>query len=117
METRSKQRLCERKEKKQIELKLAKEKVKAQLKLQDIYNRRQLETIKNNDVEITKYVAEHHSKDLTEQVLRHWAQECKSTEARAKNDFEKKVEWFKETWMVEKANQKPQNLSHERSNE
>ena len=78
------------------------------MKLQDIYNRRQLET---------KYVAEHHSKDLTEQILRHWAQECKSTEARAKNDFEKKVEWFKETWMVEKANQKPQNLSHERSNE
>ena len=40
-----------------------------------------------------------------------------STETRAKDEFEKKVKWFKENWMVEKANQKPQNLSHEINNE
>ena len=40
--------------------------VKAQLKLQDIYEKMQPETIKNIDTEITNYVAEHHSKELTE---------------------------------------------------
>ena len=35
------------------------EKVKAQLKLQDIYKKRQLETIKSIDTEITNYVVEH----------------------------------------------------------
>ena len=65
----------------------------------------------------TNYLAEHHSKEFTEKLLKHQEQECKSTEARAKDKFEKKVEWFKENWMVEKANQKPQNPSHERNNE
>ena len=102
----------ESEEEKQIKLELAKEKVKAQLKLQDIYKKRQLETIKNIDTEITNYVAEHHSKELTEKLLKHWEQECKWTEANAKNVFEKKVEWFKENWMVEKADHKPRNLLH-----
>ena len=44
------------KEKKQIKLELAKQKVKGQFKLQGIYKRRQLETIKNIDVETTNYV-------------------------------------------------------------
>ena len=52
----------ESEEEKQIKLELAKEKVKAQLKLQDIHKKRQLETIKNIDTEITNYVVEHHSK-------------------------------------------------------
>ena len=87
------------------------------MKLQDIYKKRQLNTIKNIDTEITNYVAEHHSKELTEKLLKHWEQECTSTEARAKDEFEKKVEWFKENWMVEKTHHKPQNLLHERNNE
>ena len=86
------------------------------MKLQDIYKKRQLETIKNVDTEITNYVAEHHSKELTEKLLKYWEQECASTEARAKDDFEKKVEWFKENWMVEKTH-RPQSLLHERKNE
>ena len=57
-------------------------------------------------------MAEHHSKELTEKLLKHWEQECKWTEANAKNVFEKKVEWFKENWMVEKADHKPRNLLH-----
>ena len=69
------------------------------------------------DTEITNYVAEHHSKELTEKLLKHCEQECKSTEARAKDEFEKKVEWFKKNWMVEKTDHKPQNLQHERNNE
>ena len=52
---------------------------------------------------------------MTGKLLRH-EQECKSTEARAKDEFEKKVKWFKENWMVGKTNPKPQNLSHERNN-
>ena len=47
-------------------------------------------------------MAEHHSKELTEKLLKHWEQKCTSTEARAKDEFEQKVEWFKENWMVEK---------------
>ena len=47
------------KEEKQIKLELAKQKVKGQFKLQGIYKRRQLETIKNIDVETTNYVVEH----------------------------------------------------------
>ena len=62
----------ESKEEKQIKLELAKEKGKAQLKLQDIYKRRPLETIKNIDTEIKNYMAEHHSKELTEKLLKHW---------------------------------------------
>ena len=37
-------------------------------------------------------MAEHHSKKLTGKLLRHWGQECKSTEARAKDEFEKKLD-------------------------
>ena len=62
-------------------------------------------------------MVEHHSKELTQKLLRYWEQEYKSTEARAKDEFEKKVEWFKENWMVEKVNQKPQNLSLKGNNE
>ena len=54
-------------------------------------------------------MAGHHSKELTEKSLKHWEQEYKSTEARDKDESEKKVEWFKENWMVEKTH-KPQNL-------
>ena len=61
-------------------------------------------------------MAEHHSKDLAEKLLEHWEQECKSTEPRAKDEFGKKVEWFKENWMVEKSHHKPQNLPQERNN-
>ena len=56
----------QRKEEKQIKLELAQEKVKAQFKLQDIFQRRWLETLKNTDTEITNYVAEHHFKVPTE---------------------------------------------------
>ena len=51
----------ESKEEKQIKLELAKEKVKAQLKLQDIYKKRQHESVKNIDTEITNYSAEYYS--------------------------------------------------------
>ena len=60
---------------KQIKLEITKEKVKAQMKLQDIFKRRELETIKIIDTEIRNYVAEHHSKELTEKLLKHWEQE------------------------------------------
>ena len=46
----------ESQEENQIKLELVKEKVKAQLKLQDIYKKRQLETIKYTDAEYTNYV-------------------------------------------------------------
>ena len=55
------------------------------------------------------YVAEHHSKELTEKLLKYWEQECKSTETRAKDEFEKKVEWLKKldgwksTWEITKS--------------
>ena len=61
-------------------------------------------------------MAEHHPKELTEKLLKHWEQECTSKEARAKDEFEKKVECFKENWMIEKTH-KPQNLLHKRNNE
>ena len=67
------------------------------MKLQDIYTKRQLETMKNIYAEITNFVAEHHNKKLREKLLRHCEQESKSTEARAKDNFEKKLEWFKES--------------------
>ena len=41
-------------------------------------------------------MAAHHSKELTEKLLKDWEQERKSTEVGAKDEFEKKVEWFKE---------------------
>ena len=66
----------ESEEQKQIKLELVKEKVKAQLKLQDIYKKSQLETIKSIDTEIMNYVAEHHSKEFTEKLLKHWEQKC-----------------------------------------
>ena len=51
-----------------------------------------------------------HSK---ENLLRQCQQECKPTETRAKDEFEKKVECFNENWIVVEANQKPPNLPHE----
>ena len=67
--------------------------------------------MKNIDTEITNYVVEHHFKELTERLLRLWEQECKSTEARAKDEFEKKGQWFKENWIVVKEI-KSQKISH-----
>ena len=54
---------------------------------------------------------------LKQSKLGHWEQEFKSIETRAKDELKKKVEWFKENWMVEKANKKLSIPSHERSNE
>ena len=51
----------ESEEENQIKLELVKEKVKAQLKLQDIYKKRQHESVKNIDTEITNYSAEYYS--------------------------------------------------------
>ena len=53
--------------------------------------------MKNIYTETTNCVAKHHYKKLTEKLLRHCEQERKSTEARAKDNFEKKLEWFKES--------------------
>ena len=107
----------ESEEGKQIKLELAKEKVKTQLKLEDIYKKRQLKTIKNIDTERTNYVAEHHSKELTEKLLKHWEQAFKSTETRAKVSLKRKYWLKKKKMVVEKVHKKPQNLPHERNNE
>ena len=80
-----------------MKLELVKVQVKSELKLQDIYKKRKLETMKNIYTETTNCVAKHHYKKLTEKLLRHCEQESKSTEARAKDNFEKKLEWFKES--------------------
>ena len=37
--------------------------------------------------------------------------------SQSQDEFDKKVEWFKENWMVEKTHHKPQNLLHERNSE
>lgn len=49
-------------------------------------------------------MAEHHSKKRTGKLLKHWKQECKSTEVTEKDEFKKRAEWFKENWKVEKLN-------------
>ena len=74
------------------------------MKLQDIYKKRQLQKMKNIYTEITNCVAEHHSKKRTGKLLKHWKQECKSTEVTEKDEFKKRAEWFKENWKVEKLN-------------
>ena len=53
--------------------------IKLELKLQYIYKKRQHKTIKNITTEITNHAAKHHSKELTEKMLRYWERECKST--------------------------------------
>ena len=87
------------------------------MKLQNIHKRRQLETITTIYAEITNYLAEHHSKELTKNLLRLLEQECKLIEARDKGKFDRKAEWFKETGLLKKQFKKPKNLSHERSKE
>ena len=74
------------------------------MKRQDIYKKRQFETMKNIYTEITNCVAEHHSKKLTVKLLKHWKQERKSTEFMEKDEFKKREEWFKENWKVENPN-------------
>ena len=78
-------------EEKQIKLELAKQNVKGHLQLQGIYMTRQLEAIKNIDVGITNCVVEHHSKELTKNLLRYWEEEFKLTEYRTKDEFQRKV--------------------------
>ena len=56
-------------------------------------------------------MAEHHSKELAENLLRLWELESKSTEDRAEIEFKKKAELFTENWMVKKEIKK-QNISH-----
>ena len=74
------------------------------MKRQDIYKKKQFETMKNIYAEITNCVAEHHSKKLTGKLLKHWKQERKSTEFTEKDEFKKREEWFKENWKVENPN-------------
>lgn len=61
------------------------------------------ETVKNLDVKMN-YVAEHHSKKPTKNVLRYdikLANVSNQQKLEPKTSF-KKVEWLKENWMVEK---------------
>lgn len=67
-------------------------KVKEKFKLQDIYMRRLLKTIKTIDKETRYFATKHHAKKLTQISWRHWEKGCKSTNIRTQDEFQKKVE-------------------------
>ena len=81
--------------------KLAKEKVRAELKLQVIRYKRQQESIKHIDSNMKNIFElsfnEHISKELNK-----WANQCKLGELKSQQEFSKKEEWFIKNWMTEK---------------
>ena len=81
--------------------KLAKEKVRTELKLQVIRYKRQQESIKHIDSNMKNIFElsfnEHISKELNK-----WANQCKLGELKSQQEFSKKEEWFIKNWMTEK---------------
>ena len=77
-------------------------KVKEKFKLQDIYMRRLLKTVKTIDIETRCFATKHRAKKLTQISWRHWEKGCKSTKIRPPDEFQKKVEISKKIGWLKK---------------
>ena len=81
--------------------KLAKEKVRIELKLQAFRYKRRQQSIKHIDSDIKSIFELSFNKNSSEGLLKEWVNQCKLEEV-IKKDFFKKKEWFIKNWMTEK---------------
>ena len=89
-------------EEKQIMDKLAKEKVRAELKLQAIRYKRQEESIKQIDSDMKNISKLSFNEHTSKELLNEWANQCKLGELKSQQEFSKKEEWLIKNWMTEK---------------
>ena len=81
-------------EEREIMDKLAKEKVRAELKLQAIRYKRQQESIKQIDFDMKNIFELSFTKHISKELLNEWANQCKLGELKPQQEFSKKEEWF-----------------------
>ena len=89
-------------EEKQVKQQLALEKVKAELKLQEIRYKRQDNKVSSIDIEIIRHIQENHSQKLINGMIELWKKDCLTKENQVKENFDAKEKWFFENWMNEK---------------
>ena len=89
-------------EEKEIMEKLAKEKVRRELKLQAIRYKRQQETIKQIDSDMKNIFELSFNKHISKELLNDWANQCKLGELKSQQEFSRKEQWFIKNWMTEK---------------
>ena len=89
-------------EEKEIMDKLAKEKVRTELKLQAIRYKRQQETIKQIDSDMKNIFELSFNKHISKELLNEWANQCKLGELKSQQEFSRKEQWFIKNWMTEK---------------
>ena len=89
-------------EEKEIMDKLAKEKVRRELKLQAIRYKRQQETIKQIDSDMKNIFELSFNKHISKELLNDWANQCKLGELKSQQEFSRKEQWFIKNWMTEK---------------
>ena len=89
-------------EEKEIMDKLAKEKVRTELKLQAIRYKRQQESIKQIDSDMKNIFELSFHECISKELLNEWANQCKLGELKSQQEFSKKEEWFTKNWMTEK---------------
>ena len=89
-------------EEKEIMDKLAKEKVRTELKLQSIRYKRQQQSIKQIDSDMKNISELSFNKHISKELLNEWANQCKLGELKSQQGFSRKEEWFIKNWMTEK---------------
>ena len=94
--------VLEDEEEHKIKQELAKEKVKAEIRLQDIRSKRQITKISDIDTEIISFITKNNAKDVSARLIEMWQTECMDQENQAKNKFDAKEEWFLENWLIER---------------
>ena len=82
--------------------KLAKAKVRTELKLQAIRYKRQQESIKKIDSDLKNIFELSFNEHISKDLLNEWANQCKLGELKSQQVFSKKEEWFIKNWMTEK---------------
>ena len=89
-------------EEREIMDKLAKEKVRTELKLQAIRYKRQQESIKQIDSDMKNIFELSFNEHISKELLNERANQCKLGELKSQQEFSKKKEWFIKNWMTEK---------------
>ena len=83
--------------------KLAKEKVRTELKLQAIRYKRQPESIKQIDSDMKNIFELSFNERISKELFNEWANQRKLGELKSQQEFSKKEEWFTKNWMTEKS--------------
>ena len=78
--------------------KLAKEKLRTELKLQAIRYKRQQESIKQINSDMKNIFELSFNEHISKELLSEWANQCKLGKLKSKKEFSKKEGWFIKNW-------------------